>query len=822
MLKAMLRDLRAHKGRIAMTLVAIVLGVTFVVATWVLSDSTAASITGQDTRSTVDLVVQGREHEQILTKEDLNTLSGLPGVTDATGVQAARAALVGADGKIIPGSHDRAGTGWDDTGRFTRTDGRAPRNAGEVALSNAAADAAGLDVGARARVLLGDGREVQARVVALFDYHMLGVETAPSVAFAPEVANHLLGTTYERIELTGAIRVERVRAALPDPKILVSTGQDLAAEAADEAASAAESTRESLLAFAAVALLVGMFVIANTFTMLVTQRVKQFALLRAVGATKRQVRRAVLLEAGTLGAVGATVGVALGIGLGLLGMSAFAPADEPVTYAVSPTAVLVGYAVGIGVTAVAAYGSARRAATVPPVAALRADEAQPRRSTTIRTTVGAVLLAGGVVTVALVAGPNLGTTERVVCMAAGVVAWLGVLLLAPVLARMLLTPLARLTSRPGSRPVTRLATRNAVRDPRRTAATSSALLVGLALVCAFATLGQTIVSTLGAAIRSMVPETATVIRSASDSDPLATDVLARTRDTRGVTEVAADRYALISVAHNGGTTASSVSATEPDGFTHLLTPKITEGTANLRDGVVVDENQAAMMGAKRGDTITLMLPDGARLPQRIVGLINTVEGQPLIYVDVDRVPRDFQERGITSIYATGSDPAAVRDALRAEFRSRPDVQVTTRDEVIAAETADFQLILSVMYAMFGAAIVIAIFGVINTLALSVVERRRELGILRAIGAPGRLIRRTVRLESVVISTYGGVLGIVVGVLFGAVMQHAMLGNPLLNITIPTTVVVVALVGMVVVGVLSASWPARRAARTEVLSAIRTD
>ncbi len=229
-----------------------------------------------------------------------------------------------------------------------------------------------------------------------------------------------------------------------------------------------------------------------------------------------------------------------------------------------------------------------------------------------------------------------------------------------------------------------------------------------------------------------------------------------------------------------------------------------------------------MMGVKRGDKITLTLPGGTELTQRIVGLINTVEGQPLIYVDASRAPPAFQRQGITSIYATGKNPTALRAVLEREFESRPDVRVTTREELIAAESADFQLILSVMYAMFGAAIIIAVFGVINTLALSVVERTRELGILRAVGAPGRLIRRTVRLESVVICAYGGVLGIAVGVLFGAVMQHVMLGNPLLNIAVPTAVIATALVGMLAVGVLSALWPARRAARTEILTAIKTD
>jgi putative ABC transport system permease protein len=820
MLRAMLRDLRAHTGRIAMTLVAIVLGVAFVVATWVLSDSTAASLTSDSSRTTVDVVAQSPANEAVLTEDDLTRLSKLPGVRRTTGIMAARASLTGANGKLVAGAQDHAGTAWDNTDRFTILDGRPPKSASEAALSRAAADSANLRLGSQARVILADGREVDARVVGLFDYRTLGVETAPSVAFAPTTAHEYLGDRYNRIELQGRGLAPKVRAALPDPSITVNTGAELAAKAHDEATSVAESTRESLLAFAAVALLVGMFVIANTFTMLVTQRVRQFALLRAVGATRRQVRRAVVLEAGALGVVGATIGVAVGIALGLLGMWAFTPAGEPVTYSVPPQGILAGYAVGIGVTVVAAYSSARRAAAVAPVAALRTDATPPRRTTMVRTTAGAVLLVGGTATVALTAGPNLSTTERVVCMGAGVAGWLGVLLLAPVLASAALTPLSRLLSRRGG-PAVRLATRNAVRDPRRTAATSSALLVGLALVCAFATLGETMVSTLGGAVRNMVPPTATIVRSASGVDPLSTDVLDRVRATPGVTGVAADRYTLVTVSYAGGTAASSVSAIEPAGFRTVLTPKLVEGTADLHRGVVVDTDQAAVMGLKLGDDLAMEFPNSRPVHQRITGLIDTVEGQPLIYVDVAKTPGWFHGN-VTSIYATGSTPTAVRESLDREFENRPDVEVTDREGVIATETADFQLLLSVMYAMFGAAIAIAIFGVINTLALSVMERTRELGVLRAIGAPRRLIRRTVRTESIVICTYGGALGIAVGILFGAIMQHVMLGNPLQDTEIPTTTIATALLGMLTVGVLSALWPARRAARTNILTAIQTE
>jgi putative ABC transport system permease protein len=816
MLRAMLRDLRAHKGRVGMTLVAIVLGVAFVVATWVVSDSTAESLSGGGTRDDVAVAVRGPERGPVLTDADVDRVGALPGVDRVTAVLAGRAALVGSDGKLGPGRTDRAGTGWDDTGRFVLVAGRAP-GAGEVALAERDAVRAGLSVGDTARTVLADGRDERSRVVGVYDYRTLGVESAPAVAFDAASAPALLGSRYERIELTGSVTAAAVRQVMPAKELWVDTGAALADEARAAALDAAQSTRESLLAFAAVALLVGMFVIANTFTMLVTQRVRQFALLRAVGASRRQVRRAVLGEAVALGLVGATLGTALGVGLGLLAIVGFVPDGERIAFAMSPLALVAGFGVGIGVTVIAAYGSARRAAAVAPIAALRTDAmVVPRRNTVVRTTAGLVLVAAGVVGVAATAGTSLSTGERVLGMGAGIVAWIGVLLLAPALAGRVLGPVARLVTRRGG-PVARIATRNAVRDPRRTAATSSALLVGLALVCAFATLGETIVATIGTTVRATVPDGTTIVRSAAGREPVGADVLDTVAATPGVTAVAADRYGFVAVTHDGGESRTTVSAIEPAAFDGVLTPALTEGTADLRRGVVVGSNEAAMLGVGVGDEIALEFEGAAPVRQRIVGVYETMEGRPLFYLDVAKAPAWFRDQ-VTTVYATGD----ARAALDAAFRDRPDVEVTDREGVIAAEAEQFALFLAVMYMMFGAAIVIAVFGVVNTLVLSVTERTRELGVLRAVGASRRLVRRAIRLESVVICGYGGVLGIVVGVLFGAVMQHLMLGRPLTDVAVPYQVIGIAMAGMVAVGVLAAAWPARRAARTDVLAAIASE
>ncbi|MCT2583375.1 ABC transporter permease [Actinophytocola gossypii] len=804
MLRAMVRDLRAHRGRLAMTLAAIVLGVAFVVSTWVMSDSTARGVGDTDLRSDVDVVVRSPERGAVLAPADLDRLAELPGVTDADGVLAGRAALVGADGKLVPGPHDRAGTGWDDTGRFALTEGHAPGGPDEVAVHTDT----GLSTGDTARVVLGDGREVRATVVGTFTFRTLGLERAPTLAWDADTALALFGR-YDRIELTG----HDIDVPAEDGW-RVDTGAALNDEVRADAEASARSTKESLLAFAAVALLVGGFVIANTFTMLVTQRVRQFALLRAVGATRRQVRRAVLGEAAVLGIAGATIGTALGVGLGL---GAVALSQDDATFAVSPLAILAGYAVGVGVTVVAAYGSARRAAAVAPVAALRTDALVPPRRR-IRVGLGIALLLAGTAMVAATAGADLDTTSRVVGLAGGVVAWLGVLVLAPELAGVL-RPVVRVLGRFGG-PAVRLGGRNAVRDPRRTAATSSALLVGLALVCAFATLGETMVSMFGSTVRATVPESTTVLRSASGDEPLATDVLDRVRDTPGVTEAAADRYGFVEVTHAGVTSGTTVSAIEPDAFGTVLNQEVTVGTGDLDAGFVVGSNQAAMLGVGLGDEVTLDFGEET-VTRPIVGLHTTTEAQPLFYLDVAAAPEWYRER-VTSVYATGPDPAAARAALDAAFADRPDVRVFDREGLIEADMGEFEAVLAVMYAMFGAAVVIAVFGVVNTLALSVLERRREVGVLRAVGASRRLVRRTVRLESLVICGWGGIAGIMVGVLFGAIMQHVMLGRPLFDITVPYQVIGVSLAGMVGVGVLAAVWPARRAAHTDVLSAIASE
>jgi len=254
---------------------------------------------------------------------------------------------------------------------------------------------------------------------------------------------------------------------------------------------------------------------------------------------------------------------------------------------------------------------------------------------------------------------------------------------------------------------------------------------------------------------------------------------------------------------------------DPAAFERVLTMPVVAGSGDLRRGAVLLRGNADLNHLRPGDTLTLTVAPGVTRQVPVAGVYSGWEGQPAMFLDASLVPEEH--RGdLEAVYAKGS---GARAALEKAFADRPDVFVTDRDGVVERLVEGFALVLAVIYAMFGAALVIAVFGVVNTLALSVLERTREIGVLRAVGASRRLVRRVVRRESIVITSYGGALGLLVGLGVGAVMQHVMLLQPLWPVGVPVPMVLVALVGMVLVGVLAAVWPARRAARADILAAV---
>ncbi|MCI2422005.1 FtsX-like permease family protein [Saccharopolyspora sp. K220] len=831
MLRTMLRELLAHRGRLLMTLLAIALGVAATVGSWVVSDSIATTLAGRETRHDVGVSVQSPGKEPLLAQADLARLAAVPGVARAEGVIVGRAGIIGRDNKLVEATTvlDRAGTNWSSADRFTVVAGQAPTGPGQVALNAADAETAGLAVGDDARILLADGHIDHAEVTALFTYHQLGPESTsdsnaasdavPVVAYDTATATELLGNSFHRIELTGgdpeAIKAGARQVVPADYH--VATGDELAEDAVQQAEADVQDLRMTMLPFAAVALLVGMFVIANTFTMLVTQRTRQFALLRAVGARKRQVRAGIVIEAAVLGVAGGTVGTLAGVAIGPLLISVLRPDDE-VTFTVSPFAILLGYGVAVLTTVLAAYGSARRAAAVPPVAALRTDSAVPRETRRMRNLIGIGLLIVAAAMVTATADPSSANTARIIALVGAVLGVVGMILLAPRLAEFVLRPITRFSDRRSGPPL-RLALRNAAGDPRRTSGAATAITVGLALVCAFATLSASFSALIASTFRANVPGTTTVLQSAAGGESTLTPAeLDDVGELPGVTQVAGSRDLLVKVTYAAGETVRRISAIEPTALGTVLTPKITAGSADLTRGVVVSRNQADMLDLGVHDEITLQLDARTSITQPVVGVYDATELQASIFLDVAKAPESLRKQ-ITTLYAAGPDPAEARRSIETAFRHRPDVVIGDRESLIEQGVDRQALAFTLMYAMFGVAILIALFGVVNTLVLAVLERTREIGVFRAVGATRLLVRRMITVESVVLSIFGALLGVVIGVPVGAVMQHAMFGQRLSDFTLPTTIIAVSLVGIVLAAVVAAMWPARRAARTNMLAAI---
>lgn len=836
MLRAMLRDLRAHRARVAMTLAAIALGVSAVVASWVVSDSTIAMLTGgTEPRDGVDVAVWDREGEP-LTGAERDRLAGIEGVSSVSVVDSFHAGLVGPEGKL-EGSvtpPELAGAAWDGTGRFVLVDGGAPEADGEVALDRAVADRSGLSVGEDARVRLGDGRMVEYTVVGTFAYRGLAerdesgawVDPRPAVAFAPG-ATRGWTATFARAELevsAGGGRVAEAAGALTDTAD-AATGARLRERSAGERREAAADLRATLLPFSGIALLVGMFVIANTFRLLVTQRTRYFALLRALGARRVQVRRAVLVEAVALALLGATLGTALGLAAGPAVLLLLRPGED-LMVEVTPMALLVGYAAAVPVTVLAAYGAARRAGSVSPMAALRSEGSGPAGLRRGRHALGAVMLLAGLAAVVATSSPSEATLARVVGLTGTVLGVAGVLVLTPALASGSLGLVARAV-RPWAGPAARMGLRNSVRDPRRTASTASAVTVGLVLVCAIATLSATFASLIASTTEANVPEGTTVVEPAAWDQvalvpppevPALSD--AEVRHVAALPEVdtaMASRDVFAEVVHAGGSTRRVVSAVDPEGLGTALTPRIVEGTGDLDRGVIMARTQAAMLGLGVGDELTLRV-EGTEVPTRVAGLYEATEMSASVFFDVADAPPELADR-VSRIYVTGSDPLAARSAVQERMEQRPDVAVIGRDALIERDVERQRAGFMIMYAMFALAIAVAVFGVVNTLVLSVRQRTREIGLLRAVGAERATVRRMVWVESLVMCLFGGVVGIVLGIGVGAALQNSMLGQSLWNPTVPIAVIVCALVGLVVVGVLAALWPAHAAARTAPLRAI---
>lgn len=844
MFRTALRNVLAHKARLLMTTLAVMLGVAFVAGTLVFTATLSEAFARSSAKGfeAVDVVVRPDFSSDEADPGGPSDLSGellertreLPGVEHATGAVFGFAALAGKDGELVGegwstqgGNYDTGPDGSGEDPRYDLREGRAPQRAGEIALDSATAGRTGYGVGDTVRLSV-SGPVREEKVTGVFDTDDGNVAAGGTlVLFDTATAQELFSQPglYSEIVLTAADGVgqgelrKSVERILPEQAEAV-TGQTLADDQARMIEAEMEGMRTGLLVFAGISLFVGVFIIANTFTMLIAQRTKELALLRAVGASRRQVTRSVLVEAVVVGAVAAGIGLLAGIGIGaglrsLMGSLGVTVPDGPLM--VTPAAIIASLVVGIAVTVAAAWLPARRAAKVPPVAAMNSVHAPATvRGLVVRNTIGAVLAGAGAVLVLAATGMDDGKVP----MGAGAgLLVIGVFVLTPLLSRpviALTSPVMRTAGVSG-----RLARLNAVRNPRRTATTAAALMIGLTLIT-----GLTVIaSSVQKGVDKMATEAlkADYVVSMANYRPLSPEIERTLAGQEEVTALSPMRNSLSRI----GDGYEFLTGVDGEDFGKLTELDFTEGSfAGLGgESVIVDTGTAKEHGWKTGSTFEVVYEDGERGELTVGGVYRDNEMMTGIMLDTAALDPHLEK--VTSmqvlVATEGGASESARSALEDALGNNPAVLVQDEEDVSESVAQMITLMLNMLYGLLAMAVVVAVLGVVNTLAMSVFERSQEIGMLRAIGLDRRGTKRMVRLESLVISLFGGVLGIGLGVFFGwAAGELISASLPTYELVLPWERIGVFLALAALVGVLAALWPARRAARMDMLEAIRTE
>ncbi len=846
MFRLSVRQLLAHKIRFLMTSFAVVLGVSFVVGSLVVTDTVRRSFDTLFTEITAGVDLQLRSEapfdEQSFTgtrepmpAEIVDAVRSVDGVEVVEGGVGGTAQPVAPDGDpVTTTGAPLLGTSWGETDRLypvTLNLGEKPDEAGEVAFDQGTFEAEGYALGDTVDVLLPGGRESFTLVGTATFGDNNSLAGAVLTMFSPSEAQRVFDSegVFDEIYIGVApdADVTAVQAAVADAVpdgIEVITGEAVGQEGADAFGEIADVFGNVLLGFAAVALFVSAFYIYNTFSIILGQRIKELALLRAIGASASQIRRTVILEALLVGVISSVIGIGTGLltamGLrGLLNAGGFGlPPDALVLKGGTIVAALV---VGIGVTLAASIIPARSAARVSPMVALRDGIEASTRSRRLRLAIGGVMAGVGGVLVAVGLFVADGTVPTLTSLGFGaILVFLGIANLSPLfagpVARVLGAPIARLFGEPGV-----LARENAARNPFRTSSTAAALVIGLALVTMASVVGTSVKETFAAKIDQSVAADFIIGESsfAGFSPRLAQD-LAEQPELDAVSGIRFGRFQF------EGDTRDLV-AVGPDGG-DLVDIDVQDGATLAElgpNGIFVHEDPARDLGLEPGDQVSVAFSRTGEQTFTVVGVHGdaTFAGNYVISTEAhDANFSDATDGVVMARAAEGVTPEAARAAVEAGTVEFPQAEIEDRQEFLASQEAQIDQILVTVNVLLLLAVVIAVLGIGNTLALSVFERTRELGLLRAVGMSRRQTRRMVRWEAAIVSLFGAVLGVAVGIVFGVAAASALPGSFLDRIAIPTGTLVGLLVLAVVAGLAAAIFPARRAARLDVLKAITTE
>ncbi|MEV0640077.1 FtsX-like permease family protein [Streptomyces sp. NPDC050619] len=843
MFRTALRNVFAHKARLLMTVLAVMLGVAFVSGTLVFTNTISEAYQKSSAKGfgQVDVAVDPEPQEDTgntvgktpeLTQALLDESTKVPGAASAIGVVSGFTAIADKDGKLIGGGfQSRGGNYWGTKdARYPLVSGHAPKGAGEVLIDSKTAERAGYEVGDTVRLSV-NGPVLDPRIVGIFTTDDGNVAAGGSLAlFDTATAQKLFGKTgtYDEIAVkakagvTQAALQAELDKALPKDAVETTTGKQLADDQAHRISSQMSGLKQGLLAFAGISLFVGTFIIANTFTMLVAQRTKELALMRAVGASRRQVTRSVLVEAFVVGTVAAVTGLAAGVGIGaglraLMGTfdTAIVP-DGPLI--ITPSTVAAALAVGILITMLAAWLPGRRAAKIPPVAAMSSVHAEATaKSLVLRNTLGALFSAAGIAVV--LAATTMSSKGGQAPMSLGAALLIiGVFILTPLLSRPLIAaaaPMLRVFGVSG-----KLARQNSVRNPRRTAATASALMIGLTLITGMTVMAGSLQKSIDKRAASAIK--ADYVVSMANTNELSPDVEKKLKQLDDVTATSPMRQAPSRI------DGESLYLTGVTGNTigELTNLKVDEGSFKVGGAqAVVEADIAKAYGWKAGSNFTVHYEDGKKQKLTVAGVYEGNEMVGGILVDNATLSPHQTDPGDTAIMVKTSDGAssATKDRIEKALGSNPAIKVEGKEDLSNEVAKTFTLVLNMVYGLLAMAVLVAVLGVINTLAMSVFERSQEIGMLRAIGLDRKGIKRMVRLESLVICLFGGVLGIGLGVFFGwAAGELLSTKMATYELVLPWARMAVFLLMAATVGVLAALWPARRAARLNMLSAIKSE
>ncbi|MET8091486.1 FtsX-like permease family protein [Micromonospora sp. NPDC005220] len=842
MLTFTLKSLLSRKLRLVLSGLAVVLAVMFVSGSMVIQDTLNRSIDAQFTGAYADIdlhaalkpVVESEGETSVAPAVDaaaVERASQVQGVAEARGLVLAEGArVIGKDGKVVPGTGGpRYGQSWrGESDLIKLRSGHAPQADNEVAVNAGLAAKAGLKVGDRVDVLTNEPR--QSFVVAgVFGYSedrdSIGGEQ--TVAFTDPVAQRaMLGGTGSftgiKVTLADGADTGAVKAALATQLgtgYEVLTGTELAKKASDASRGILDLMGMLLLGFAGVAVFVGVFLIVNTFSIIIAQRMRELALLRALGASRKQMINSVLVESFVVGLVSSVLGLAAGIGIGALGANLIASSTDGLQVAglgVPPGAVITSFAVGILVTMLSALFPAVRASKVAPIAVIRAAAAPQGRHRGQTWTGGILLGLGGL----LLALGLFGSAGASMVVPGVLLAFVGVALLTPLFSRPAVQVLGAVFARstPGS-----LGRSNSARNPRRTAITASAMMIGVALVTAISTVAVSAESSVAGDInRDLKAELVAMGEAGSASSAsIAPDALAKAAEVGGVRNVAA---ATLDTAKVGAENQAVASWQDWAKAREVLGLKQAEGSIDtLPSGaLLMNESTAKSREAKVGDQIEVQFQRGDVHTYRVAGVFADsalANGMVVPWADAATGFRSKQPSQAYFQLADGADVDQIRAQIETQLKDSPEVTVHSRDDIIEMFSGGFAMILTIVQALLAVALIIAVLGIVNTLALSVLERTREMGTLRAIGLTRGQTMRMIMTESVVISLFGAVMGVVVGALLGLAVARAMEDQGISQLSLPWGQMLAYLVGAVVVGVIASIAPARRGARLNVLAAI---